>query len=140
MAIDTGVISLFLHPPIGLVKQESIGNVIWTGAGNFTRPRLVVPIGEVGVDAFGIRWSLPEVPPGYGSTPGPRANVYDRPMLGLAVVHRLSDGAEVTTQETTINQDLGHILFEESFPLAVYWKLAPGVGARFWWLVRPLAS
>lgn len=120
--------------------MESIGDVIWHGSGNFTRPRVVVPIGQVGVDAFGIRWSVPEVPPGYGAVPGPRANVYDRPIMGLAVVHRLLDGAEVVTQETTINQDLGHILFEESFPLAVYWSLAPGIGARFWWLVRPLAS
>lgn len=113
--------------------------MIWEGSGNFQRERVVVPIGTVGVDAFGIRWAIASTPPGYGSVPGPRANVYDRPILGLAVVHRLIDGVEVVTQETTINQDLGHILFEESFPLRVHWQLSPGVTSRFWWLVRPLA-
>lgn len=140
MSIDTGIINLFLRPPIGLQKLELIPGGPFTLGGNFTRPRLVVPIGNVGVDAFGIRWLFATIAPGYGLTPSNVTDTIDRIGLRFTVVHRLLDQAEVVTQLVSTNELQGHVLFQESFPLRIEWQLAPGISANFWWLVRPLAS
>lgn len=121
------------------MKLELIAGSPFTGAGDFSRPRLVVPIGNVGVDAFGIRYSISSSPPGYGISTSHVQDVFDRTVLELGVVHRLNDGAEVLTDEASYSAAAAQLLFSESFPLKIRWALAPGVAANFWWLVRPLA-
>lgn len=139
MSVSTGIIELFLRPPIGLQKLELIPGGPFTGSGDFTRPRFVVPVGQVGVDAFGIRFSITSAPGGYGVTTSHVSDTYDRTVVHLGVQHRLNDGAEVLTDEATFKAAAAQMLFTESFPLRVRWALAPGVVANFWWLVRPLA-
>lgn len=140
MSDELGIINLFLRPPIGLTKLELIPGGPYTGAGDFTRPRTVVPIGNVGVDAFGIRYLVSTFPPGYGITQNHVSLSFDRVVLELGVQHRLNDGAEVLTDEVAYKGATGVLRFSESFPLRVRFNLAPGVSANFWWLVRLLAS
>lgn len=140
MSVDTGIIQLFLHPPIGLQKVEVINQEPVEGSGSLTRPRLVVPIGNVGVDAFGLFWQIGTVPSGYGIVTAAGKATYDRTVLHLSVVHRLQDGTEVFTQTADINEGQGFLQFTESFPLRVQFTLAPGVPAFFYWLVRLLAT
>ena len=140
MSVSTGIIELFLRPPIGLMRLEQIAGGPFSGAGNFDRPRFVVPIGNVGTDAFGLRWVLSDVPDGYGSAVVANQVVYDRTMLTLSVTHILTDQAELPTAEFESSSTFGHILFSESYPRRVFWQLAPGVTSNFWWMVRPLAA
>lgn len=139
MSVSTGIIELFLRPPIGLMKLEVIPGEPFSGAGNFQRSRFVVPLGTVGVDAFGISYSLIDIPSGYGQTNVPNNIQLDRVAVQLAVQHTMSDGATFRSDQAEFRTTAAHLLFSESFPERVFWELAPGLTARFWWLVRPLA-
>ena len=140
MSIPTGLVELFLRPPIGFQKVEPILPQPVEGSGSLSRPRTIVPIGPVGTDAFGIFWQIGQVPPGYGITSTAGQAIYDREVLRLVVVHELADHTEVFTQSAVINEGFGFLLFQESFPKRVQYQTAPGVPAFFYWLVRPLAT
>lgn len=126
----TGIINLFLHPPIGTMTLELVPGEPFTGLVSVDRPRP-----GVGTDAFGIRYLITQIPAGYGVTPGPGTNVVDRRVVSVAVIHRLFDGNLIESQGESFRTTSGQLLFQESFPLRVALEMAPGIGVRLWWLL-----
>lgn len=126
----TGIISLFLHPPIGTMTLEQLPGEPFTGLISVSRARP-----GVGTDAFGIRYLVTTIPPGYGITPGPGTNVVDRTVVSIAVIHTLFNSQLVESQGQSFRTTSGQLLFQESFPTRVVLEAAPGVGLRLWWLL-----
>jgi len=126
----TGIINLFLHPPLGTMSLELLPSEPYTGLVSVDRPRP-----GVGTDAFGIRYLVTEIPDGYGVTPGPGTNVIDRSVVAISVIHRLFDGQLIESQGQSFRTSSGQLLFQESFPLRVVLEMAPGIGVRLWWLL-----
>lgn len=130
-SVATGVIQLFLHPPLGLLRLERIPGGPWSGLSSHQRPRLNTP-----TDAYGIRYSVSSFPPGYGLTPGPGNNIFDRTIVRLAIVHQLFDGSLVTSQEASLRASSLYVLFNESFPRNVAVETAPGIEVELDWMIR----
>jgi hypothetical protein len=126
----TGIINLFLHPPIGTMTLELVPGEPFTGLVSVSRPRP-----GVGTDAFGIRYLITSIPAGYGITPGPGTNVVDRTVVAIAVIHRLLDGSLIESQGQSFRTTSGQLLFQESFPSQVTLEIAPGIQLRLWWLL-----
>ena len=130
VGVATGVIQLFLHPPLGAMRLETIPGEPLTGVQSLDRPRA-----GRGTDAYGIRYTILTIPDGYGVTPGPGTNVVDRQVVGMSVIHRLNDGSLIESQGQSFRTTSGQLLFQESFPLRVVVEMAPGVGVRLAWLL-----
>jgi hypothetical protein len=127
---DVGVIQQFLHPPIGVLAREVIAGGPFSGYHSFQRVR-----GPVGVDAFGIGWSLETWPAGYGTFGDPVGVFFDRNVLELRVLHRFFDGSDAWTQRVESDSQVGFVLFNEALPWLVRTQLAPGVTGSYFWLV-----
>jgi len=127
----TGLVELFLHPPLGLMRLEPLPNGPYAGLFTITRPRL-----NVNVDAYGFRYLVQDFPAGYGITPGPGTNYFDRTVVSAALTHQLLDGAIVTSQTGRFNSTAAYLLFNESFPRGVTIETAPGITVNLWWMVR----
>jgi len=125
-----GIIQQFLHPPVGLLIREEIPGGPHHGSVSFSRPR-----GGIQLDAFGVLFVIVESPPGYGIVQGAGNNFYDRDVVDIAVIHQLLDGGLVTSQEETFRVATGYTLFNQSFPRNIAVDIAPGIGARLWWLL-----
>lgn len=126
----TGIINLFLHPPIGTMTLEQLPGEPFSGLISVDRPRP-----GAGTDAFGIRYLVTQIPAGYGITPGPGTNVVDRTVVAIAVIHRLFNGDLVESQGQSFRTTSGQLLFQESFPLRVVLEAAPGISLRLWWML-----
>lgn len=126
---DVGVVQQFLHPPIGLLRRETIA-IDQTGYHSYQRVR-----GPVGVDAFGIGWNINTWPSGYGTFDSPIDVLFDRAVVQIRVLHRFLDGSDAWTQTTDSNEQVGFILFKEALPWLVRTLLSPGVAGDFYWLV-----
>lgn len=126
----TGIIQLFLHPPIGTMTTEQLPNEPYTGLVTVTRVR-----GPVSVDAFGIRYTVLTIPPGYGVTPGPGTNVVDRTVVSASVTHSLLNGRLIESQGQSFRTTSGQLIFQESFPSFVTLEMSPGIGVRLEWLL-----
>src|SRR5262245_12952708 len=100
----TGIIQLFLHPPIGVMTTEQLPAEPYRGLVTVTRPR-----GLVQVDAFGIRYTVLEIPAGYGITPGPGTNVADRTLVALSVTHTLLNGRLIESQGQSFRTTSGQV-------------------------------
>jgi len=127
---DVSIIQQFLHPPVGLLVKEVIPGNPHSGLNGLQRIR-----GLTNVDAFGIAWLVTFAPAGYGVSPRAGTNVYDRPVIDIAVQHRFLDGSLNITFQQSYDLVAGHILFEESFPYIVDVELGPGVQADLHWLL-----
>ena len=132
-SVATGVINLFLHPPLGLLRLEAIPGGPFQGLNSFNRPRL-----NAGTDAYGIRYLVTSFPPGYGLTPGAGTNIFDRTVISVSISHVLIDGSIVESQAATLRSSAAHLLFNESFPRAVILEGAPGIEFSAWWMIRLL--
>lgn len=126
-----GIISQFLTPPIALCTHELVVGSPYTGGLHaFNRIR-----GLVTVDAMGIEWEIISAPPGYGVDVGPGANVFDREVLAIGVIHQLLGGTFITSELMQTDKTNGYLMFRESFPYIVDVLLSPGVQANFYWLL-----
>ena len=132
MAISNalGVIEFFLHPPLALQQLEPIAGGPFTGLRAFTRAR-----GPVNVDAFGIRYNVVTFPPGYGVTPSAGGNLFDRPVVDIAITHALLTGTLITSQSIQLRTASAYVLFNESFPWIVNLEMAPGIAVDAWWML-----
>lgn len=130
VSVATGVIDLFLHPPLGLMRLEAIPGGPFSGLNSFTRNRP-----GRGVDAYGIRYLCLTIPDGYGITPSTPSNYADRQLIAMGTFFQLLDGSLVEVQAQTSRATAGNLFFEQSFPRNVSVELAPGVTANFWWYV-----
>lgn len=126
----TGLISLFLHPPIGTMVREQLPAEPYSGLVSVNRPR-----GVAGTDAFGIRFLLLSLPPGYGQTPVAGLTETDRRVVTITTHHQLFDGNIIVTSSASFSNTTDQVLFAESLPHHVELEFAPGVTARLWWLL-----
>jgi hypothetical protein len=129
--VDTGVISFFLHPPLGLMTLEHIPSAPFTGP---TTVALNRPRGPQNTDAFGILWSVTAEALGVGLIPGLQTE-YEERVLEIIVSHQLLDGSFIISQRVVSNLDSGFVLFNEALPYDLNVKIGPPFQVDFSWVL-----
>lgn len=128
-SVDVGVISQFFHPPIGLCALSALAGHY--GAGQWTLTR---PAGPVGVDAFGVMYSVLTEPVGVGSVVGGVTTFEDR-VCQLAVRHTMLSGELVITQLVEGFADSELVMFTEAIPHSVLATVTTGFSVDFFWVL-----
>ena len=128
--VSVGVIQQFLHPPVQLCRLEFIPGSPFFG-GSYTVSR---PAGPVGVDAFGIWYSLTLERAGAGFTFG-NVRIFDDRVVQLTVDHTMRDGSLVVTQRMEGFAEFDLLMFEEAVPTDVRVTVTQGFGVDLYWVL-----
>lgn len=126
-AVDVGVIEQFLHPPIGVCTLLFEGS--HTGSVAISRPA-----GPVGVDAFGILYSVTLEPPGAGQLIG-QSVIYEQRVVQVVVDHTMIGGINVISQRYEGYEDSALIMFTQALPTDVRLWITPGFEIDVYWVV-----
>jgi hypothetical protein len=123
-----------LHPPIGLLKRESIGT--FTGAQDFTRATgALAPFNHV--NAYGLSWDAFTIPAGFGRTPG-SPTVYEQRLCQVSVVYTDFAGHDLIGEYHDVFVEGIYFEWVEPGPTKVHVEIAPGVSLTFFWLIVSL--
>lgn len=128
-SIDIGVIQQFLHPPIGVCSLSLIAGGPYSGQGTLTRPS-----GPVGVDAFGIVYSVVTEPLGVGSVVGGQT-IFEVRVCQLVVRHQMLSSEIVVTQLVNGSADSDLTMFTEALPHDVLFTVTTGFTVDFFWVL-----
>jgi hypothetical protein len=128
-SIPTGVIQQFFHPPIGVCSLSLIAGGHRSGSGTLTRT-----VGPVGVDAFGILYSVVTEPLGAGSIVGP-LTLFEIRVCQLVVRHTMLTGEVVVTEVVEGFADSELHMFTEAIPQDVLFNITPGFTVDFYWVL-----
>jgi len=128
-SIDVGVIQQFFHPPVGLCSLSLIAGGPYAGQGTLTRPA-----GPVGVDAFGIVYSVVLEPSGVGSVVG-GLTIFETRVCQLVVRHTMLSGEVVVTQLVNGSADSDLTMFTEAAPKDVLFTVTAGFSCDFFWVL-----
>lgn len=100
-----------------------------TGAGELTRP-----LGPLNTDALGIAWQIRYAPVGIGLNPGAPPS-YDITMMELGKTRRMLQGEIVIDASLETAESDRCWIWNLDYPHSVRYLIAPGVIARFWWVL-----
>jgi hypothetical protein len=132
VAVATGVIELFQHPPLGLITLEHIPEFPSLNDQHLQRVR-----GPIYVDAYGIRVLVLGAPAGYGLVNTLAGqNLFDRTVWTVGVETLLLTGDILADQLEERKEALGFVVFTDFFPYFVHVVPAPGVELDAWWMLR----
>lgn len=119
-----------LHPPLGFVARELIGD--FDGNGSLTR---TAP--GVGVNAFGLTWEILTYGQGIGVDAGLPVRLETR-MLELVLDHTDRHAHEFVSATALFDYSNAYWFFPEAFPTRVNFQIAPSVTLRLYWLLVSL--
>lgn len=128
-SIDVGVIQQFFHPPVGLCGLSLVSGGPYSGSITLTRPA-----GPVGVDAFGLVYSVVLEPLGVGLTYG-AVVLYEVRVAQIVVRHTFLTGEITVTQRLEAFADSDLYMFTEAAPHDVLVTITPGFQLDFYWVV-----
>lgn len=127
---NINITQLLVTPPTILTTMEAvIGNPFFAGRYFLDRVR-----GPIGLDAFGVQWSVTVTPPGMGSFI--RTDIqFDRDVLEIREVKSDLGGTLVEGERHLTAAQAGRIFFSE-FPITriAVW-IYPGCEVNFEWIL-----
>lgn len=129
-SIPITLIQQFLHPPLGVMGLQLItGSPLGAGTHVLTRPA-----GPVGVDAFGILYSVVLEPPGVGSTVG-ESTIFELRVVQAVVHHQMLTSEMVISQVLEGFRDSDLLLFQEAIPHDVTLFITTGFSIDVFWVL-----
>lgn len=124
------LIDFVAHPTLNLVQPTRI-DPPRTGKGRLIRPG--IPGQDFGVNAFGLTWTITQLPEGIGKIDGNPLTWRPR-ILQLTTIHTLADGTEWITEEATMSINQFVWRWSEPLPTYIDYAIVPGGTIQFHWL------
>jgi len=125
-----GLIDFISHPTLNLVQPTRI-DPPRQGKGRLIRPGL--PGQDFGVNAFGLVWTITQLPDGIGKIDGNPLTWRPR-ILQLSTIHTLADGTDWITEEQSFSINQFVWRWTEPIPTYVDYAIVPGGTVQFSWL------
>jgi hypothetical protein len=127
---SNGLVDFLAHPTLNFLRTQRIDPPS-SGKGRLIRPGL--PGEDFGVWAYGLVWTITQLPIGIGKVDGNPLTWRPR-ILQLTTIHTLGDGTDWITEEAefSINQFIWR--WTEPMPTYIDYAIVPGGTVQFSWL------
>jgi hypothetical protein len=125
------ILETILHPPIGALQREIIGN--FSGSGDLTRPAFALPPFQ-NVNAYGLTWDIFTLPSGWSIFYG-FPNIYTPRLLQASTVHQDISGHNIISEYHDFYVEGIYWLWENPGPQLVHYEISPGIELVLYWLI-----
>lgn len=132
IATQLGAGGLVDHPDLNLLSLCDAPIPI-EGTGSLTRPRP-----GVGVEAYGLTFTITDFPPGAGLVNGVVREFSVRSVQLIAFHRSASSSDEFPVEVFDTHQDNGTWLWKDPFPSRIVYSVTPGFAAQVTWLCLPV--